>query len=762
MKLNIRLVYKPLSFDITSERRVTAPMHWKVICISCLLLLKMLSLNGQTLFPMDGNGLKSALKTETRDTAKIRLLQKLRKYYAGQYLIAQKQVYLDSAITAISQAIQLSEKIHNDSLKFQSLKYLGLSYIQSGDTLSAKRCQVQAERFFLNSHRFDLAIKSWIGFGEAADRRGMHSVGMSSYRNALNLFYKHPAAGNEANIRYHIAQEYFLMNNPGKGEKEALAIVAKFRNKNINLDQANIFLAGYYRSIGDYRRALKYCLAAVRDVEKFSEINEPDYYYGELALIYDALGESENCILYYKKTLDLRKKTAIEEEFLFRTAGFIIKNYVKLGKTSEALEEFAKLRRDHQPRSPLGKVFDLQNQAYCSDAAGKDDAAERQYLRVITELSALHIYGILSLAYEDISNFYLSHHRLDDARIYANKIGPGADLFENKRFELLRYRIDSIRGDDHGALRHYLSFTKFRDSITDESKNRDVAELQLQYETDRKENDIRYLKKSGYLQKEQLKQAKLDQNLILGGSSILLILLCLLYRSYRINKNNVVEINHKNKVLSLTVAEKDNLIKEKEWLIKEVHHRVKNNLQIVMGLLQRQSSFINNKDALSAIRNSEQRMNSVALIHQKLYQSDNVMTVNMSDYIDELLGYLANCFNLDGVVIFQKDVDNIELEVNLAVPIGLILNEAVTNSIKYAFGSIGNGLIKISLKTAGAHKYLLSVSDNGQGLPADFDLQQTHSMGFNLMKGLSKQIGGKLTTMNNGGLKIRVEFNPFD
>ncbi|RFZ85224.1 hypothetical protein DYU05_06375 [Mucilaginibacter terrenus] len=728
--------------------------------VSALLLLLTLSSRGQALYPMNGSDLKGALKLEKTDTAKIRLYQKLRKFYAGQYLIEQKKVYLDSAIGAIKKAVELSEKDHEDSLKYQSLKYLGLSYIQAGDTLAAKRCQALAERYFLTSRHFDLAIKSWIGFGEAADRMGLYTLGMSSYRKAISLFFKHPAAGNEANIRYHIAQEYFLLKNPAEGEKEALAIVAKFKNKNINLDQANVFLAAYYRTVGDYRRALKYCLASVRDVEKFSEINEPDYYYGELALIYDALGESENCIKYYKKTLELRTKTAIEEEFLFRTAGFIIKNFIKLGKISAALNQFTTLRKEHPPRSPIGKIFDLQNQAYCEDATGKSAIAERLYLRVIDKLTSLQLLGVRSLAYEDLSNFYLTHHRFDEAKMFAEKMGTGSDLFENKRFEFLRFKIDSTRGDDHSALGHYLSFTKLRDSITNESKNRDIAELQLQYETDKKENDIRYLKKSGDLQKKQLKQARLDQNLILGGSSVLLILLVLLYRSYRINKSNTIEIDQKNKVLNLTVGEKDELLKEKEWLIKEVHHRVKNNLQIVMGLLQRQSSFINNKDALSAIKNSEQRMNSVALIHQKLYQSDNVMTVNMAEYIEELLGYLASCFNLDGAIIFQKDIDCIELEVNVAVPVGLILNEAVTNSIKYAFRDRNSGIIKVLLKKAEAHKYLLSVSDNGDGLPANFDLQQIHSMGFNLMKGLSKQIGGNLKIFNKEGLEIRVEFVP--
>ncbi|MFA6248222.1 MAG: sensor histidine kinase [Mucilaginibacter sp.] len=729
-----------------------------VTLVICLQFWMAISAAGQTTYPMDGHKLKLAIEAEKIDSTKIRLFQQLRKYYAGQYLISQNKYYLDSAIRAINEAINISKKIHNDSLKYQSIKYLGLSYIQSGDTTNAQKCQKQTEKYFLDSRYFNLAIKSWIGFGEAADRKGVHNLGMDSYQRSLALFYKHPTAGNEAVIRYHIAQEYFLLNNPARGEKEALAIVAKFNNKNINLDQAKVFLAVYYQSIGDYKRALKYCLASVKDVEKFREISEPDFYYGELAVLYDALGESEKCIFYYKKTLELRNKTAIEEEFLFRTSGFIIKNYIKLGKTDAAINELIKTQKQHKPQSPLGKVFNMQNQAYCDDASGKVDIAERRYLQVIADLKSLQYNAVIGLAYEDLSNFYLSHNRLSDARISAENIGASSDLFEMKRFELLRFKIDSANNDAHGALEHFMKYTRFRDSISNESKSRDIAELQLQYETDKKESNIKLLTKNGRLQKEQLEQANINQKFILGGSGVLLILLGLLYNSYRINQRNANEIDKKNTSLNLIVFEKDELLKEKEWLIKEIHHRVKNNLQIVMGLLQRQSSFISNKDALSAIRNSEQRMNSVALIHQKLYQSENVMTVNMSDYIDEMVGYLQDCFDLRGQIKFEKEVDLIELEVNIAVPVGLILNEAVTNSIKYAFQTDEMGLIRIALKCISPNCYSLMVCDNGRGLPSNFDLQKTNSMGFNLMRGLSKQIGGKLIVASNNGLEIEINF----
>lgn len=710
-------------------------------------------------YPLNGNELKAALRAAQADTTKVRLYGELRRYYAGQYLITEKKTNLDSAFISIKAALRISEAIHNDSLKYRSTRYLGYTYLLIQDSVQAKNYQFQVEKFYLTHGHQDLAIKSWIGFGEVADRNGMFVLGMKAYQNSLNILSKYPAKGDEIIVRYHVAQEYYLLGDQDGSEKEALAIIAKFKNKRRNLDKVNVLLAVYYRNHGDYRRALKYSLASVKDVETYGETSEPDYYYNDLAMTYDALGESQSSIYYYKKTLEMREKTAIPEEFVFRLVGFVIKNYFKLGNIKAALHEAAALERRHPPQSELGKIFNLQNKAYCYDAIDKTALAEKSYLQVIAGLEGLHIYGErMQRAYEDLSLFYLAHKRLPEAKIQADKIGTGLDLFDQKRFELLRFRIDSARGDYQAGMQHYFAYTKAKDSISNDSKNRDIAELKLQFETDKKENDIISLRKNGQLQNNKLDQAGRIRNVILTGLAMLIIVLVLLYRSYRLNRKNAREIDRKNESLNILLTEKDELIKEKEWLIKEVHHRVKNNLQIVMGLLQRQSSFINNKDALAAIRNSEQRMHSIALIHQKLYQSDDFKLVKISEYISEMIGYLQDSFDLGSRITFETHVAPVEFDVSTAVPLGLILNEAITNSIKYAFINNQKGYISIALEHTGDICYRLTVADNGSGLPESMDTNKSNSMGFNLIRGLSKQIGGRLKIGGYPGVEILIDF----
>jgi two-component sensor histidine kinase len=197
---------------------------------------------------------------------------------------------------------------------------------------------------------------------------------------------------------------------------------------------------------------------------------------------------------------------------------------------------------------------------------------------------------------------------------------------------------------------------------------------------------------------------------------------------------------------------------EKEWLLKEIHHRVKNNLQIVMSLLNSQSAYIDNEPALTAIHDSQHRVHAMSLIHQKLYNTENVSSIDMSSYIRELANYLGDSFNTGKRIRFEYNIAPLEMDVSQAIPLGLILNEAITNSIKYAFPDGRNGMISIALSNTGSNHYLLSISDNGIGMPAHFTVKKPGSLGMSLMAGLSEDLDGSFTMENNKGTNIKFSF----
>jgi two-component sensor histidine kinase len=310
--------------------------------------------------------------------------------------------------------------------------------------------------------------------------------------------------------------------------------------------------------------------------------------------------------------------------------------------------------------------------------------------------------------------------------------------------------------------------------------------LSIQYETAKKEQDIKIQGKSIALLKGQNKLQQHQRNTLIVGTGLLVAILALGFNRYRLKQRvnrqlrsqqqalnkQQQQIRQKNEHLSEVIAEKDllivqkdtlleekdQLLVEREWLLKEIHHRVKNNFHIVASLLEIQSSYLKNKEALSAIKESQHRIHSMSIIHQKLYQSDTLSTIHMPEYIYELVEYLRESYAIRENVGFSLQIDNIELNHASAITLGLILNEAITNAIKYAFGRSKNGKISISLSHISDTQLLLSIADNGRGLPTEFDSKVGASMGMELLRGMTDDLGGSFSIETNNGTQIKVIF----
>ena len=179
---------------------------------------------------------------------------------------------------------------------------------------------------------------------------------------------------------------------------------------------------------------------------------------------------------------------------------------------------------------------------------------------------------------------------------------------------------------------------------------------------------------------------------------------------------------------------------------------------MVVGLLASQTEFLKNEEAVQAINNSQNRIQAMSLIHQKLYQSESLSIIDMPSYIFELTEYLKDSFEIRNTIRIILDIDSFNLPLSHSIPIGLIFNEAVTNAIKYAFPNHQNAIITISLKKIGNQNYRLIIHDNGVGLPADFDPYNNPSLGVKLMHGLAADIEGKFLITNLNGTKITLEF----
>jgi PAS domain S-box-containing protein len=198
-------------------------------------------------------------------------------------------------------------------------------------------------------------------------------------------------------------------------------------------------------------------------------------------------------------------------------------------------------------------------------------------------------------------------------------------------------------------------------------------------------------------------------------------------------------------------------LKEKEVLLKEVHHRVKNNLQVITSLLNLQLNVITNKETRELIRESQNRVRSMALIHEKLYQAENVGQIDLEDYLRSLTRDLFRSYGVGGVNL-KLEVEEIKVDVDTAIPCGLIVNELVSNALKYAFPLGKEGQVHLKVAKVSRQQAAMSVSDNGIGLPGELAGYSSNTLGFQLVHMLVKQLRGTLDVVRNGGTTFMITF----
>lgn len=203
-------------------------------------------------------------------------------------------------------------------------------------------------------------------------------------------------------------------------------------------------------------------------------------------------------------------------------------------------------------------------------------------------------------------------------------------------------------------------------------------------------------------------------------------------------------------------------LKEKELLLREIHHRVKNNMQIISSLLKQQMGYMNDRKGIEIFRDSQDRINSMALIHEQLYQSDNLMNIDLSEYVRHLVSTLFQSFGVNVQRIAQKiHIKDISLGVDTAIPCGLVINELVSNSLKYAFPEGREGTIEIDLKKAATtdSSFELSVRDDGVGMSPDIDIRNTGTLGLQLVNILAEhQLRGRMEVDRSDGTEFRIFF----
>lgn len=714
--------------------------------------------------------LSALIEKAKADTNTVQYLLDLSDYYLQSFSIQPKAI--DSALLFAKKAEALCRELNYD-------KGLGNSYIAISKVIRNKQEEAASKNYinkaiqvFTNAHLYtELGFAYWELSGHYSIWTNDGTKKILTIENSVASFHKAGNIKKEADALKELADVRQIDGNYGQALLDLKKALKLYQSINEPVLQGVYDLMGAVTcSMGNLNEAVQYGLLAVQTAEKLNDTSlQLCTIYNRLGITYFYLKDYNNSSFYYQKALAIAKKYKAYNE-IYQITNNCGNNLIMQKKHAECNLLLKETLREY-PRMDTSQMINYLCSFIYNYSSLKEFSTAEKYF---TELNSVirnrklndglqRYVNIAAIAYLLASGQNRKARiYLEDDEKYLTRGGVNIHLANN---QLSWIKYDSAVGDYTSAFRHFRNYIILKDSIYSEEKSKYIEQLNIQFETAKKDQDIQLkeknieiLKKEAKLKQTELLQANQTRNWILAAILLLFVIIGLLVSSAYIKQQANKKLTIKGDEIERKNNELRRLVDEKEWLVKEIHHRVKNNFHIVQGLLGTQSGYLKNPDALSALADSRHRVQAMSLIHQKLYQSDNLSAINMADYIHELVSYLKDSFRNASSIQFKLQVDPIDLDLSHCIPLGLIMNEAVTNAIKYAFPDRRNGIISIVFKQEAFHHVLLSVSDNGVGLPGDLNIEKPATMGMRLMKGLSEDIESTFSVYDNTGTTIELHF----
>lgn len=371
--------------------------------------------------------------------------------------------------------------------------------------------------------------------------------------------------------------------------------------------------------------------------------------------------------------------------------------------------------------------------------------------------SALNSYVLISQCYIKLKDFRNAVLYTDSAKMFAQK----SDQIRQKlNYILLDADLLYALGKFDLAANKFREYILYKDSVNNHDK--EVQLINQQVALDIQTKDIELAEKNALIQNSKVGEAKQKafRAYLMAGIVILVLLIGILFYNNNLSKKREYELSVRNNQIQSQNKLIENSLREKELLLREIHHRVKNNLQIISSIINIQnekSKDVKTKEILDELK---LRISSIALTHQMLYQKGSMSEVLLNEYIQNLIKQINTSYDNQTVKIETDYVSpDIKLNIDLAIPLGLLVNEIITNSFKHAFKGKENGTIHVKVAVMG-NEIKISVKDNGIGLPKNYAqlLEEKQSLGFELIAILTEQINARLEINNNNGTEIGISF----
>lgn len=502
--------------------------------------------------------------------------------------------------------------------------------------------------------------------------------------------------------------------------------LSEYQNVGSTYNKASTILniAIAYKKLALYDKAISKLFEAIALFEEISNSRSISSAYNSIADSYNEMAEYNRALDFNFKALEIRQ--FLHDSTLIASTLYNIGNvYKQIDSLNTALDY---LQQSYRIKLRLGDTqrmgTTLQNIGEIYFKMKDLDVAERHYLEALQlaeqvedKLTITNINNNLGELHLAKGDYKQARKHLDRARELAGEMQTLEVLRSN--FELTSALYESLGRQDI-ALEYFKKQAVLRDSILNRDKQRALTEMQVKYETDQKEKDIANLNDKNSIQEQLLGQQQLSIYALVGTALLLLLLAFVIYNRYRLKNKANTHIKH---------------------LMNELNHRVKNNLQVISSLLKIQSSEVADDHARDVMLESRNRVSAMGLIHQRLYQKDGANSVDMQEYITDVIANLAESFGYTGKIKLDIDAHDLKLDVDTSIPLGLIINELSCNAFKYAFTKDSDNEFSISLKEKD-FKLILLVKDNGPGI-AESNGQD--SFGLSLIESLTNELDGEIT-----------------
>ncbi|MEM7374754.1 MAG: sensor histidine kinase [Bacteroidota bacterium] len=470
--------------------------------------------------------------------------------------------------------------------------------------------------------------------------------------------------------------------------------------------------------------------------------------YSDMARVYQTIGEDEMRNLYHKKAYQLTKEKQIRMDHGFVLYYLLLYAY-KDGRFADYATYMEEYRQFTQRED--GTNNSLIHPFYFADKEETNEEKLEKALSILKEqIRMKHTQSVMN-TYSDLANLKHEMGDYEGALSYALKgIKIVRDIrqpyFETGFLAQVSENYEQL-GNYKESLRYHKMSVQLNDSLHVKEAQKNFQEMRVKYETEKQEKELA-------ASQFALEKASINNRaLTLTASLIGVLAVIALYFLYFKSKTNRL-LEQKN----TTIAHS---LEEKETLLREIHHRVKNNLQVVSSLLSLQSDSITDAEARQAFQEGQDRVYSMTLIHQNLYQTDNLTSMDIKDYIEKLADSLFHSYNIRQEHIqLSIEAEPLLIDVDTLIPIGLILNELLSNALKHAFPSGEEGQIDVIFKQE-QEALLLAVKDDGVGIPESKLTDHSNSFGMTLIKSFAKKLGAELTTDTQVGTTLSLRIHNY-